>query len=541
MAQINWQYQVNNRAGGYIVTNTDWNDVAGDLRALIDQTTSSTTDNTPLPIGIDLANDRVYISDPDSTTPEDGNHADTTLSVVGTTTLAGDTQQTGAFTVGVDGTGHDFICYGDTASAYMKWDQANDDLVLAGVAGLDIAGDVDIDGTTNLDAVDIDGAVQIDNTVTVGVDGTGYDWKAFGATSGSYALWDESDDALRLVGADLVPASAMSNRNACLNPDMKINQRNGGASGGPNAGYVLDQWGLEASGGTRNYNVGAFTLGAHASDGYASPNYGSFVLSSMSTVGGYARLSQKIEDVRTLAEQAVTLSFWAKADSGTPSISCELCQNFGTGGSPSGRVDLDLGQVTLSTSWQRFSVTGTLASLTGKTLGTDANTSNLQVYLWLSAGSTHNARTGSLGAQNNTFDIWGVQVERGSNATPLEVRSHAEELARCQRYYFRNTSGSLYGTSCWGIANATTSVVTLMEYPVTMRIGATAIDYSNQVTTNFGATNEAGALTLGSYQSPNRCQIDAAAAAGTPFTVGNPYGVRNNNSTAGYIGVSAEL
>ena len=34
---------------------------------------------------------------------------------------------------------------------------------------LDISGDIDIDGTTNLDAVDIDGAVQIDNTVTVGV------------------------------------------------------------------------------------------------------------------------------------------------------------------------------------------------------------------------------------------------------------------------------------------------------------------------------------------------------------------------------------
>ena len=99
MTQISWQYQVNNRAGGYIVTNTDWNDVAGDLRAFIDQTTSSTTDNTPLPIGIDLVNDRVYISDPDSTTPEDGNHADTTLSVVGTTTLNGDVTISGASTI----------------------------------------------------------------------------------------------------------------------------------------------------------------------------------------------------------------------------------------------------------------------------------------------------------------------------------------------------------------------------------------------------------------------------------------------------------
>ena len=61
---------------------------------------------------------------------------------------------------------------------------------------LDISGDIDIDGTTNLDAVDIDGAVQIDNTVTVGVDDTGYDVKFFGDTSGKYAMWDTSQDAL---------------------------------------------------------------------------------------------------------------------------------------------------------------------------------------------------------------------------------------------------------------------------------------------------------------------------------------------------------
>jgi len=63
-------------------------------------------------------------------------------------------------------------------------------------ATLDISGDADIDGTTNLDAVDIDGAVQIDNTLTVGVDDTGYDVKLFGATSGKYMQWDESADAL---------------------------------------------------------------------------------------------------------------------------------------------------------------------------------------------------------------------------------------------------------------------------------------------------------------------------------------------------------
>ena len=81
MTQINWQYQVNNRAGGYIVTATDWNDFAGNFRAFIDQTTGSgTTDNSALPIGVDLVNHKVFISDPTSATacsPEAANNTAT--------------------------------------------------------------------------------------------------------------------------------------------------------------------------------------------------------------------------------------------------------------------------------------------------------------------------------------------------------------------------------------------------------------------------------------------------------------------------------
>ena len=65
---------------------------------------------------------------------------------------------------------------------------------------LDISGNADIDGTTNLDDVDIDGNVQLDGTLTVGVDDTGYDVKLFGATSGDYILWDESDNELETAG-----------------------------------------------------------------------------------------------------------------------------------------------------------------------------------------------------------------------------------------------------------------------------------------------------------------------------------------------------
>lgn len=65
---------------------------------------------------------------------------------------------------------------------------------------LDIEGDIDVNGTTNLDAVDIDGNVQIDGTLSVGVDDTGYDVKFFGDTASKYLLWDASADTLILTG-----------------------------------------------------------------------------------------------------------------------------------------------------------------------------------------------------------------------------------------------------------------------------------------------------------------------------------------------------
>jgi hypothetical protein len=125
--------------------------------------------------------------------------------------IDGTTQADGTITVGADDTGYDVKFFGATSGAYMLWDESADDLKLVGAAGLTVAGDADIDGTTNLDVVDIDGAVQADGTITVGVDDTGYDVKFFGATASAYMLWDESADDLILAGAArvVVPASGL--------------------------------------------------------------------------------------------------------------------------------------------------------------------------------------------------------------------------------------------------------------------------------------------------------------------------------------------
>jgi hypothetical protein len=156
----------------------------------------------------------------------------TDLDVNGTSNLDavdidGAVQIDATFTSGVDGQGYDTKFFGDTASAFMIWDTSADDLIFSGAAGISIDNttdssstttgsfhtdggvgiakklfvgtDLDVDGTTNLDAVDIDGAVQIDGTLTVGVDDTGHDVKFFGATSGKYWEWDESADKVIAV------------------------------------------------------------------------------------------------------------------------------------------------------------------------------------------------------------------------------------------------------------------------------------------------------------------------------------------------------
>jgi hypothetical protein len=66
---------------------------------------------------------------------------------------------------------------------------------------LDISGNCDIDGTTNLDAVDIDGAVQLDATLTIGANDQGYDVILYGDTASANITWDTSADDLIFNGA----------------------------------------------------------------------------------------------------------------------------------------------------------------------------------------------------------------------------------------------------------------------------------------------------------------------------------------------------
>jgi hypothetical protein len=173
---------------------------------------------------------------------------------------------------------------------------------------------------------------------------------------------------------------------------------------------------------------------------FAGNNLRHFVrqtVSGQTLASHYAAVSQRIEDVRTLAGQTVTVLFWAKASAARP-IAVQIEQNFGTGGSPSAAVSIAPVTVNLSTDWQAYAATFNVPSVSGKVLGTAGN-DYLALNFWTSAGADYNTLSNSLGFQSGDVDITGIHIRRGA-VTAAAVDSYrvpdrATELARCQRYF----------------------------------------------------------------------------------------------------------
>lgn len=222
-------------------------------------------------------------------------------------------------------------------------------------------------------------------------------------------------------------------KNAFINGNFDLWQRGTSLGSGTGSRYLADRWKNLSSGTTYTASQQAFTLGQTT-----VPNEPAFfhraVVTSVAGAGNFCLVNQNIESVRTFANKTITLSFWAKADA-SKNISVEFSQQFGTGGSPSAGVfGLGVTTIPLTTTFQKFTVTTTLPSLSGKTIGTNGD-DLISIAFWFDAGSSFNSRTNSLGQQSGTFDIAQVQVEEGPFATSFERRSVAEELPLAMRYY----------------------------------------------------------------------------------------------------------
>ena len=178
--------------------------------------------------------------------------------------------------------------------------------------------------------------------------------------------------------------------------------------------------------------------------------------------------------------RTITLSFYAKSNA-SRAISTEFRLSSSSTNRQATKVH------TIGTSWARY--TFTILASSGIQID-NGNSVQASINFWLHAGSTYTSGTANatLGASNNanraagigsifastdnTFEITGIQLEVGEQATPFEHRSFGEELALCQRYYHeqgRVETGN--GSEGFGIASAYSTSTARTHYflPTKMR------------------------------------------------------------------------
>ena len=279
-------------------------------------------------------------------------------------------------------------------------------------------------------------------------------------------------------------------RNRIINGAMMIDQRNAGASGTGNANYTVDRWiysGSQASKGTWQQNAGAVTPPV----GFT--NYLGFTSSSAYSIGSsdYFRIIQRIEGLNvadlawgTANAKSVTLSF---------QVYSSLTGTFGgyISNSASNRCYVFSYTVLSANTWTPVSIT-----ISGNTSGTWLTTNGIGIEVGFSIGqgSTFSGSAGSwgptiylgptgqtsvVGTNGATFYITGVQLEKGSVATPFEFRPYGTELALCQRYFqkYTNQLSAYLGNG----NSARNGYLTSFIFPVKMRSSPTASNLSGSI------------------------------------------------------------
>lgn len=327
------------------------------------------------------------------------------------------------------------------------------------------------------------------------------------------------------VGGSVPPFAA--GKNKIINGGFDIWQR--GTSFTPSASsgtdYTTDRWVIYRSSG-----AGAVTV-SRQSSGLTGFNYSCRVQrNSGNTSTAQISFSTTLENDDSLpyAGRTVVLSFYAKAGANYSASSGTLTPTIYTGTGSNQQLQTGLTGLatvattssTLTTSWQRFTLVGTVGS----------SATQLAVnFQFIPVGTA---------STNDWFEITGVQLEAGSVATPFNRNAGTiqGELAACQRYYIRinDTTNSLLGN---GTATSTTATALIVNLPVSMRVRPTSIEYSS-LQVSDGVTNTAVSSVSSGIGNQSVQYINAGVASG--LTQYRPYYLQQNGST-GYLGFSAEL
>jgi hypothetical protein len=345
----------------------------------------------------------------------------------------------------------------------------------------------------------------------------------------------------------------MQFRNRIINGDMRIDQRNAGASVTINASaatYTLDRW---AAFGQATDGVYTVQRSSTAPSGFTNSLLVTTTTADASIgASQFYTLLQRIEGFNvadlgwgTADAKTITISFWTRSS---------LTGTFGGSlrNGASNRSHPFTYTITAANTWEYKTVT-----VTGDTTGTwtTGNTNGLSITFSLGVGSTFSGTAGAwagenylsatgatsvVGTNGATWYVTGVQLEVGSVATPFERRPYGTELALCQRYYWNSHPFTSSGGLGFAIGSSPTSNYDRVQFslPTTMRAAPTVSFDSNVSLFSSSGVNTAITAITANFSTTNMVSFDGTTN-GTLVT-GAIYLVYTATSS-GRINASAEL
>ena len=378
-------------------------------------------------------------------------------------------------------------------------------------------------------------------------------------TSGTNNIVLDANGNMTCAGTISAATPTGGMRNKIINGDMRIDQRNAGASVTPSTGqYTLDRWYAEvgvASKYSVQQNAGSVTpppgfsnyLGVTSTSTYSLGSTDNFTLQHR--IEGYNTVDLAWG---TANAKPITLSFWVRSSltgvfggeifvSGTTARSYPFTYRINT-----------------ANTWEYETITIPGDTFTNTIPSTTAF--SLIVLFMLGAGSTTLSSTANAWQTGNflaptgcvnvvstngaTFYITGVQVETGSVATAFERRLYGTELALCQRYYYRFNATNSVSIISVGLNTSTTAARHVLPFPVPMRIAPTAIETSGTATDyrlwhGSGTTTNLSAVPTYDTATFYNGHIQSTVASG--LTGGAFSMLIGNTGNTGYLGWSAEL
>jgi hypothetical protein len=323
-------------------------------------------------------------------------------------------------------------------------------------------------------------------------------------------------------------SSNVAGKNGVLNSNFSIWQR-GTSISTTSAGYSADRWYAQtAANGTVSRQVTGDTTNLPFIQYCARVQR----TAAATTVTDYA-INQSFESVNSIpfAGKSVSFSFYARRGANFSSASNVLNVALVSGtGTDQNLVSGYTGQATavnstatLTTTWQRFTYTGTVAT----------TATELAVNFYYTSSGTAGAA--------DYYEVTGVQVEIAASASAYSpnTSTQALELAACQRYFYMlaNGNGKVIGTA---FAYSATQIGVVVNLPVQLRTDATLI--STTGTDYYGFYRNSGTDLLNSFTlgTSGNIAVELYNNSNISSTAGDAGMVFTNNASAS-IALSAEL